>query len=97
MIKRYLAKRNNPWELLLLAFVMFVPGVLLFLQTRYVLLFSQGGTLTWHALFSPVAAHIFGAVVVAFSVFLVVVYFYALRSIARDEKAPPPHFLDSQH
>ena len=97
MIKRYLAKRDNPWELLLLAAVTFVPGLLLLLQTHDVLLSSRGRALTWHTLLSPFAAHVFGAVVVVFSLFLVALYFYALRSIARDEQAPPPHFLDSQH
>ena len=97
MIKRYLAKRDNPWELLLLAFVTFIPGLLLLLQTHDVLLFSQGRALTSHALLSPFAAHIFGAVAVVFSIFLVVAYLYALRSSARDEQAPPPRFLDSHH
>ena len=97
MIKRYLAKRDNPWELLLLAFVMFVPGVLLLLETHDVLLFSQGRALTSHALLSPFAAHVFGAAAVGFSVFLVVLYFCVLRSIARDEQVPPPRFLDSHH
>jgi len=74
-----------------------IPGLLLLLQTHDTLLFSQGRALTFHTILSPFAARIFGGVVVAFSVFLVVIYFYALRSIARDEQARPPRFLDSQH
>ena len=97
MIRRYLEKRNNPWELLLLAFVVFVPGLLLLLQTREVLLFSQVSALTSHTLLSPLAAHVFGGAAVAFSVFLVVIYLCVLRSIARDEQGSPQRFSDSHH
>jgi len=93
---RYLRKRNNPWELLPLASVIFVAGLGLLAQSRPVMLLNVGRTLAYPILLSPFAAHIWGAVAVLFSLFLVAIYIYALRSIARDEAAPPPRFLNSR-
>ena len=97
MIKRYLEKRNNPWELLLLAFVILVPGVALLLQRHTVMLLNAGSNavVIRATLLSPFAGHLCGALAVVFSVLLAGLYFYARRSIARDEQAPPPHFLGS--
>src|SRR5713226_2244795 len=96
MIKRYLARRNNPWELLVIALLVFVPGLIMLFQrepmTGFAAPTNKGRAIL--EILSPEAAHIFGWIAVAVAVFLVGLYFYTRVSIARDEKAPPPHFLD---
>jgi hypothetical protein len=42
MIKRYLAKRNNPWELLAIAALIFVPGIVMLLQKKPMIAFPLG-------------------------------------------------------
>ena len=94
MVRRYLAKRNNPWELLAVAVLVAGPGLALLLQRHAVLFLNPGGRGSASQLratvLSPVAAHVFGGFAVAFGVFLVVLYFYARIAIAHDEEARPP-------
>jgi hypothetical protein len=95
MIARYLAKRNNPWELLAIAALIFFPGLDMVLQTEpMVALPNTGRFRGFGMVLSPKGAHIFGWSAIAVAVFFVGLYFYARIAIARDEKAPVPHFLD---
>jgi hypothetical protein len=94
MIKSYLPKRNNPGELLVLAAFFSIPAVVALLQNRPFLFPSFGNKAAQITLWSPKQLHIlgwFGAVVAAL---LVVLYFCARWSIAREEKSPPQHFME---
>jgi uncharacterized membrane protein YdjX (TVP38/TMEM64 family) len=94
MIKRYFAKRNNPWELLVLAALFSIPAIIILLQKQPFIFPSFGSRVAQIALWSPTELHVlgwFGVIVAAALVFL---YFYARRSIGREEKASRPHFLD---
>src|SRR3954454_7228051 len=100
MIRRYLARRNNPWELLVIAFFYAGLGVALLLQRQDVLLLNAGGrgSARWlrPTILSLGAAHVFGWLAVVVGLLLAVLYVYARLAIARDDKAPLPHFLDSE-
>ena len=96
MIKRYLAKRDNPWELLVLALCCILPGIALMLRKSPFLLDSQGGTLTYHAILLPTAAHVCGAVAVVVGLLVLWLYFYVLRSAnAEKDDVRPSRFLDA--
>ena len=90
MIKRYLAKRNNPWELLVFALLVFVPGVVMLLQKEPMVAFpppsSRFEQFTIEVI-SPNVAHIFGILAISFSSLIVIFYFYARQAIARDLQA----------
>jgi hypothetical protein len=95
MIRRYLAKRNNPWELLAIAALMFFPGLDMVLQTEPMgALPNTGRFRGFGMVLSPKGAHIFGWIAIGVAVFFVGLYFYTRISIARDESAPLPRFLD---
>ena len=93
MVKRYLAKRNNPWEFLVIAALFFFPGLFMLLQRgpligvqqvyRYDYLLPSGVTAI-----SAHGAHVFGGLAIAVSVALIWFYFYLRRSIARDIEKP---------
>ena len=61
MLKRYLAKRDNPWELLVIGALWFFPGLALLLQRGPVLLLSARYTTFRHTWMSQGVAHVFGA------------------------------------
>ena len=94
MIRRYLAKRENPWELLVLALCFVLPGIALILHRGEVVLLNQGRTLVWRSIFSPTAAHIWGAVAVIAGLLFVWLYFYVLRYEDPEDDRPPHHFVD---
>jgi hypothetical protein len=95
MIRRYLAKRNNPWELLLIALLYCGPGIGLLLQRQPVLLLNPSSRPSSRAtIISSTAAHVFGGLAVTVGMFCIVLYFYARWAIAREDAAPAPHFLD---
>ena len=94
MIKRYLTKRDNPWELLVLALCCILPGIALMLRQSPLLLNSQGNTLTYHAILLPTAAHIWGAVAVLFGLLFVWLYFYVLRYEDPENDRAHHHFLN---
>ena len=79
-----------------MAFLFLIPGIALIIHTGPVLLITPrlGRSRAVLTLLSPVEAHIFGWWAVAVSFILVLLYFYARWSIAREDAAPPPHFLD---
>src|SRR2546421_12627205 len=78
MIKRYLAKRDNPLELLLFAFCLLVPGIALLVTHKPVVLLSASrGIRSYFTVFPPPAAHLLGAILTVFGVVAVWLYFYA--------------------
>jgi polyferredoxin len=94
MIKRYLTKRNNPWELLVIAALFFLPSVILLMQDSPSLFSATMFRSLIPRLWSPSELHALGCFGVVVAVILLALYLYARRSIAREENAPPPHFLD---
>jgi hypothetical protein len=98
MIARHLQKRNNPWELLLVAVVCFLPGIFLLRTDHPIALINSGGPTRFvsGAVLTVAEAHFFGEVVVIGCIALVCLYIYLRISIARDEKARPSHFLGSR-
>ncbi len=94
MIKRYLAKRNNPWELLVLSALFFVPSVFALAQQRPFMFPSFGNRVAKITVWSPAELHVLGWFGVAIAAILLCLCFYVRRSIAREEKTATPHFLD---
>ena len=94
MIKRYLGKRNNPWELLVIAALFLFPGVILLGQDTPSLFPATMFRSLIPRLWSPNELHVLGWFGVVVAVILLGLYIYARRSIAREEKAPPPHFME---
>lgn len=89
---RHLSKlfpaKNNPWEILALAFLLLLPGVALLLQKHVLVLTALGGrriTRNTTTVFSPAAAHLFGAFVLAVVALLTISFFCARRAIMRDQ------------
>ncbi len=95
MIKRNSAKRNNPWELLAIAALFFVPAVDMLFQKHPFVFPSFGNRVAQITQWSANKLHVLGWFGVAVALLLIILYFYARAAIARDEQAPPPHFLDS--
>jgi hypothetical protein len=96
MIGRYIAKRDNPWELLAIASLFFFPGIGLLVQHETVR-FRQPRARYFPAAiteFSVGQAHFFGWCAVSVAALFVLLYVYARLAAAKKEKAPPPHFLD---
>jgi hypothetical protein len=86
MIKRYL-KRDNPWELLALAAMLFCPGLVMVLQksasrpSAPLLAAPQLRESRRYVVgLSSTGAHFFGFVATAFSVLFVLLYFYVRRT-----------------
>jgi hypothetical protein len=78
---------NNPWQLLALAFMLAIPGVMLVTEKYNLLLVAyQRPTRRGTTIITPTTAHILGLVVIAVSCFLVFLYFYVRRDIARDRQ-----------
>lgn len=84
MIKRYLAKRDNPWEVLALASLVFLSGVALLLQKGPFVQISSAGRARVRATAFPASvAHGAGIVAIIVALLLVAVYVYALRTSPR--------------
>jgi uncharacterized membrane protein len=94
MIKRYLTKRNNPWELLVLAALFCAPAIVALLQTRPFIFPSFGSRVAQVTLWSSTELHVLGWFGIFVAAVFVILYFYARRSTAREEKSPPPHFME---
>jgi len=87
MLKRYFRRRDNPWEILVIAALFLFPGVFMLVQRGPLIALQQG--YRWHTPSSVTAitehgAHVFGALAVGVAVVFVWFYFYLRRSIARD-------------
>lgn len=92
------SRRDNPWELLAIALLVAIPGVILLFQgSELVSLAPRGMTLMHQAIYrgirrsdilvmSPGTAHVIGLLALAIAMSLVVLYFYLLRSASRQEQ-----------
>ena len=78
---------DNPWQLLALALLVAIPGVML-LAAKYnlMLVAYRRPTPRGTTIISPTVAHILGLVIIAISGLLVFLYFYVRRDIARSKK-----------
>ena len=82
-------RKNDPWEVLVVAGLFFFPGVAMLFQRGTVVAFQQ----SFRYLPSDVmvlskhGAHIFGALAIAVSLVIVWFYFCRRRAIFRDEEA----------
>src|SRR4051794_12766799 len=95
MMKRRLPRRDNPWELLIFALVVFAAGVLMLLQDGPMIAIGSGTGRTKigqpvQAL-SPNAAHVFGAFAVGAAALLVLLYFRTRRASVRDRTRVVEH------
>jgi len=93
-MKRYLAKRNNPWELLVIAALFLFPGIILLAQDTPSLFPAAMFRSLIPRVWSPGELHVLGWFGIVVALILLALYVYARRSISREEKAPAPHFLD---
>ena len=79
-----IAGSNNPWELLVIASLFILPGICLLWQKHALLIMPEnpfrGAFVTTHV------THGIGWLAVALGFSLVVLYFYARRLIARDQR-----------
>jgi len=75
---------NNPWEFLVIAFLVLIPGILLLVQKGDLVIVDEmrrrGITLV-----PPDSAHLLGILVIGVALFLVFLFFYVRRAIARDQ------------
>jgi hypothetical protein len=72
--------KDNPWELLMIAFYFFLPGIC-FLHTEYPAKLSYNRAVR-REIAAVTTAHFLGWIAVAFAILLVVLFWYALRSPA---------------
>src|SRR6266513_1926871 len=94
MFKRYLRKRNNPWELLGIAALLFVPGVVMLIQKSPIIGFHQAFASSKDPLarntaeiISAPAAHVVGIIAITFSAVVVALYFYLRSAMPYDVEA----------
>jgi putative signal transducing protein len=82
-------RKNSPWEFLLIALLVAVPGALLLTQKRDLILFSSTRRLGRgdFTVISPTNAHWMGVAVIGLALFLVFLFFYVRRDIAADAAA----------
>jgi hypothetical protein len=85
MLKRYFARRDNPWELLALAGMILVPGIILLLTHQPMLALQQSYRegQTRAAVLSPAGAHMFGAFAILAAALLIGLYVWIRRAITR--------------
>jgi hypothetical protein len=83
-------RKNNPWEVLVVAGLFFFPGVVMLFQRGTLVAFQE----SFHhyapsgvIVLSEHGAHIFGALAIAVGLVMVWFYFYLRRAIARDQEA----------
>ena len=83
-------RRNDPWEVLVVAALFFFPGVALQFQREPVVTFQPSPHATIQSVatgISPHAAHIFGLLAIAVALFIVWFYFRLRAQIRRDQDA----------
>ena len=82
-------RKNNPWEILVVAGLFFFPGVALLFQREPIIAFQQ--SFRWApsgaTALTPHGAHIFGGLAIAVALVIVWFYFRLRREIRRDENA----------
>jgi hypothetical protein len=79
--------RNNPWEILIIAALFFLPGVFMLLQRGPLVGLQQSfryGPSSVAAI-SQHGAHIFGILAIGVALALVAFYFYLRGELARDK------------
>ena len=80
-------RKNNPWEVLVVAALFFFPGLLLLFQRETIVAFQQ--SFRWAPSvaigMSPHGAHIFGILAIAVALLIVWFYFRLRAEIRRDE------------
>ena len=82
------ASANNPWQLLALAGLLAIPGVMLLAQKYNLVLEAYPWpTRRGTTIISPTKAHILGLAIIAIACLLVFLYFYVGRDIARERRA----------
>ena len=78
---------NNPWQLLAFAGLLAIPGVMLLVQQyNLVLIAYHRPSRRGITVITPTDAHILGLLVIALSCFLLFLYFYVRRDIAREQE-----------
>ena len=85
MLARYFKKRDNPWELLVIALWFFAPGLALALYNGPAL-FLRHRT---RASFTPDGVHLVGWWAIVVGAALAVLYFYARRTNPLEPSNPP--------
>lgn len=83
MLKRYIARRQNPWELLVVGALYFFPGLALFLHQGPALVLNARWRTMRPTFMSPGAAHVLGAFGMFVGVVCLVLYFYIRRANAQ--------------
>jgi hypothetical protein len=81
-------RKNNPWEVLVVAGLFFFPGVAMLFQRGTLVAFQQSFRYapSGFMVLSEHGVHIFGALAVGVGLVIVLFYFYLRRAIARDEE-----------
>jgi hypothetical protein len=79
-------RKSSPWEFLLIAVLVLVPGTFLLAQKQDLVLFASTHRLVRgdFTVISPTNAHWIGAAVIGLALFLVFLFFYVRRDIASD-------------
>jgi hypothetical protein len=85
MLNHYLAKRDNPWELLVIGGLLFFPGLTLLLQYGPVLLLSASKIAFRPTWMSEGVAHVFGATAMLIGAIFVPLYFF-VRYIGKSQR-----------
>jgi hypothetical protein len=85
-------RKNDPWEVLVVAGLFLFPGVFMLFQRGTLVAFQQS---FYHApsgfmVLSEHGAHMFGILAILVGLVLVWFYFYLPRAIARDEGLQKP-------
>src|SRR6266581_7756303 len=82
-------RKNDPWEVLIVAALFFFPGFALLFQCEPIIAFQQ--SFRWlpsgAIAMSPHGAHIFGLLAIAVALVIVWFYFRLRAQIRRDESA----------
>jgi hypothetical protein len=87
--KRQTLARNNPWELLAIAALLLLPGLLLLMQRYAMILYAPGRRITRHSItvLSPTTAHLLGTLVISVAMSLTLLFFWVRRAILREQAA----------
>ena len=81
-------RQNNPWELLVIALLFFVPGLVLLCNDRALVLLPPGEPLRADtAVVSPMMGRMIGLIPIAIAAALIVLYFRTRAAIRRDQAA----------
>jgi hypothetical protein len=90
MLKRYFRRRDNPWEILIMAALFFFPGAFMLLHRGPLIAVQQGYRYSWLSpsmegvtAISEHGAHVLGGLAVGVGGALLWSYFYLRRVLAR--------------